>query len=85
MEDRCVVCGETVPEGRHVCPICNRKYERPALPRGDNDTLICPECGIREAIRAAGKYTGMSAGQIKIAEEQVISMIRKTSGGGKIG
>ena len=21
-EDRCVVCGELIPEGRMVCPIC---------------------------------------------------------------
>ena len=22
MEERCVVCGEIIPEGRQVCPIC---------------------------------------------------------------
>ena len=22
MEERCVVCGEIVPEGRQVCPMC---------------------------------------------------------------
>lgn len=27
-EDRCLICGETVPEGRDVCPDCmNRSYE----------------------------------------------------------
>lgn len=26
MEDRCVVCGEVVPEGRQVCPNCFKKY-----------------------------------------------------------
>ena len=24
-EDRCVICGEVIPEGRQVCPICERK------------------------------------------------------------
>lgn len=26
--DRCVCCGEIVPEGRQVCPQCERKNER---------------------------------------------------------
>ena len=26
MEDHCVACGEVIPEGRQVCPICNREY-----------------------------------------------------------
>ena len=25
MEDRCVMCGEVIPEGRWVCPICEHK------------------------------------------------------------
>lgn len=24
-EERCVMCGETIPEGRMVCPDCERK------------------------------------------------------------
>ncbi len=81
MEDRCVVCGGVVPEGRHVCPICNREYDDwPALSREDNLTLICPECGAREAVRAAGKYNGMSDEEIKRTEEQVIAEIRKVTG-----
>ena len=38
--DTCVVCGEIVPEGRHVCPRCleaegleaRRTTQRPAIP-----------------------------------------------------
>ena len=26
MEDTCVICGEIVPEGRQVCPVCESKY-----------------------------------------------------------
>ena len=26
MEDRCVVCGEIIPEGSHVCRTCEQKY-----------------------------------------------------------
>lgn len=81
MENKCVVCEGMVPEGRQVCPICNREYGgRPALSREDNRTSICPECGAREAIQAAGKYNGMSEEEIRKAEEQVIAEIRKVTG-----
>lgn len=26
IEDLCVCCGEYVPEGRQVCPACEKKY-----------------------------------------------------------
>ena len=38
-----------------TCPKCGRKYtERPALSRLDNNTLICPDCGTREALESIG-------------------------------
>ena len=41
------------------CPKCGRiYYERPALSRADNETLICPDCGIREALESLGVGTG---------------------------
>ena len=53
MENYCVTCGAVIPEGRQVCPICNREYEGiPALSRTDNETLICPECGTAQALDA---------------------------------
>jgi hydrogenase maturation factor HypF (carbamoyltransferase family) len=34
-----------------ICPICKAKYtEHPALSRADNETLICPNCGMLEAL-----------------------------------
>ena len=24
--DRCIFCGEIIPEGRWVCPVCEKKY-----------------------------------------------------------
>lgn len=40
---------------RHICPNCNRVYyDEPALSRKDNKTEICSDCGIREALTAAG-------------------------------
>lgn len=33
------------------CPICGQTYRAvPAVSRRDNKTLICPDCGIREAL-----------------------------------
>ena len=41
-------------EGR-TCPLCGKAYtERPALSRKDDKTLICPDCGTREALESIG-------------------------------
>ena len=35
------------------CPKCKKEFtEYPALSREDNETEICPECGIEEAVEA---------------------------------
>ena len=26
MEERCICCGDIIPEGRQVCPICEAKW-----------------------------------------------------------
>ena len=37
------------------CPLCGRAYHgAPALSREDNETLICPDCGTREALESIG-------------------------------
>lgn len=36
-EDRCVCCGAVIPEGRHVCPICETAA---------NTGIRCPGCGV---------------------------------------
>ena len=54
-----VVYGEDIvrkldPEAR-VCPLCGTEYhEPPALSRADNRTMICPDCGMREALETIG-------------------------------
>jgi len=37
-----------------VCPRCGQAYRDPALSRIDNETLICPDCGTREALDSIG-------------------------------
>lgn len=34
MEDRCVCCGAIVPEGRMVCPSCEREADAKSLKEG---------------------------------------------------
>ena len=44
--------------GIQRCPKCDKEFtEYPALSRGDNETEICPECGIAEAVEAYQKAT----------------------------
>lgn len=35
MSDKCLICGEYVPEGRLVCPNCERKAETAKMSRAD--------------------------------------------------
>ncbi len=38
-----------------VCPLCGKTYHGvPALSRTDNKTLICPDCGTRQALQSIG-------------------------------
>ena len=38
-----------------ICPRCGATFDSPpALSREDGKTLICPDCGIREALTSIG-------------------------------
>lgn len=38
-----------------VCPKCGKTYTaRPSVSRVDGTTLICPDCGTREALESIG-------------------------------
>ena len=40
-----------------ICPLCHKEYsDPPALSRADNQTLICPRCGSKEALIACGLF-----------------------------
>jgi len=54
----------------HACPKCGHTFTGiPALSREDNTTLICPDCGIREALASIG------IGQEET--EKILDIIRK--------
>ena len=51
-----------------ICPKCGQEYTgHPALSRKDGETLICPDCGTREAL----EFIGVSAEE----QEKIISII----------
>jgi RNA polymerase subunit RPABC4/transcription elongation factor Spt4 len=42
-------------EKTRICPKCGQPFTaHPALSREDNETLICPDCGTREALESIG-------------------------------
>ena len=46
---------KTADNQKAVCPKCGAEYfSRPALSRMDGKTLICPDCGTREALDSIG-------------------------------
>ena len=68
-----MVCSmeEKKNQNKRVCPLCRKEYDGvPALPRTDNETLICPECGTREAIDAALSVPEFSAGMTEQEKEE---------------
>ena len=55
-----------------TCPKCGEPYSAPpALSRTDNETLICPDCGTREALE--------SIGVDKAEQEQILESIHRSS------
>ena len=76
MEDRCVMCGEIIPEGRMVCPVCEervltRKGEQTMKARTIRETEYTWEQ--IEEILAAGKAreTFGEDGQITVQVEGI--------------
>lgn len=65
------------------CPKCKKEFtEHPALSRVDNETEICPECGVIEAIEAYQKATWKQGGffltqiQVGVLELRPVSLRR---------
>lgn len=54
------------------CPKCDRSFERLlALSRTDNETMICDECGTKEALDVIGLTEGSSV------REAILDVTRK--------
>lgn len=56
-----------------ICPRCGKAYHGPpALSREDNETLICPDCGTRQALQSIGVDTA--------EQEQILETIHRHMG-----
>ena len=54
----------------YICPRCGQTYyEPPGLSREDNQTLICPNCGTREALESIGVG--------RKEQEEILAIIRR--------
>lgn len=54
-----------------VCPKCKKKFDRLlALSRIDNKTMICDDCGTREALDAVGLTEGSSVREAIMSAKQ---------------
>lgn len=54
-----------------TCPICGQNYTtHPAVSRMDNITMICPDCGTRQALASIG----VSAEE----QEQILQTIHRS-------
>lgn len=50
------------------CPLCGLSYNAPpALSRTDNKTLICPSCGMKQALDAVGVKPDVQTEIIRMA------------------
>lgn len=46
---------KTAETNKRICPLCGCSYTgHPALSRTDNETMICPDCGTRQALESIG-------------------------------
>lgn len=62
------------------CPICGQDYSSPpAVSRIDNKTPICPSCGVRQALSAAGIDADAQTGIISLIEEKQAEYERHTA------
>ena len=59
-----------IKRNKTVCPKCGKVYsEPPALSRTDNKTLICPDCGLREAFASVGATEEEQERAVKVIHE----------------
>lgn len=70
-------------EEKRICPECGKEYSsRPALSRKDNKTMICPKCGMMEALDTVRDFyaPGMTDQQWKQYKEEYMLKYIKYKG-----
>lgn len=70
--ERCLLCGEPIPEGTQVCPVCVGKYEA-----GESGTQVAQE--LRD-IADILSITANTDGNIKRSMEALLRIADRLSG-----
>ena len=73
MEDRCLICGAVIPEGRQVCPTC----ERGDTGKRDRERVIRD---LKEALRKTEKHTDYDFVYIKVDRARTILRVLQEGG-----
>jgi len=56
MTERCVICGAEIPEGRQVCPACEKRADGASR---------CDRCDLQEACRTMALRVGMPLSEVR--------------------
>lgn len=56
MEDRCIACGEIIPEGQQVCKMCQEGGSSRMMKNGSGAAVPTEEAAIRNITKEKNKY-----------------------------
>ena len=56
MEDRCICCGEIIPEGQQICRICEEGGGGRMMKNGSGAAVPTEEAAIRNITKEKNKY-----------------------------
>lgn len=56
MEDRCICCGEIIPEGQQVCKMCQEGGSSRMMKNGSGAAVPTEEAAIRNIAKEKNKY-----------------------------
>lgn len=68
MVDRCVCCGEIVPEGRMVCPNCMVTVKQDSFQAYENGYRSGYEAGRRSVGRKSGRWENITGGMVMLGD-----------------
>ena len=74
MEDRCIACGEIIPEGQQVCRICERGDGSRMMKNGSGAAVPTEEAAMRNIEKENHRYVEEVFGCI----EQTLSLLGYT-------
>lgn len=74
MEDRCIACGEIIPEGQRVCRICERGDGSRMMKNGSGAAVPTEEAAMRNIAKENHRYVE----QVFDSIEQMLNLLGYT-------